>query len=108
VNRTEGPGVLEVRTRRRADNPRTQEKIMSSRKFALAATLLLAGAVTAGSAHAGPNVQVQVGIETPMLRLPGHVMLPLPPIPVPRIVVAAPPHAAHRGGRTAARRTSAP
>lgn len=61
---------------------------MRIRKFALTATLLLTGALAASGAHAGgPSVQLQVTLETPFLRLPGHVMLPLPPIPVPRVVV---------------------
>ncbi len=63
---------------------------MRLQKLALTATLILAGALAAGAAQAGPNVQWQVSIETPVIRLPGHVVLPLPPIPVPRAVVVAP------------------
>jgi hypothetical protein len=62
---------------------------MNIRKFA-AATTMLAGVLAAGAAHAGPDVQWQVTLETPKIRLPGHVVLPLPPIPVPRAVVVAP------------------
>jgi hypothetical protein len=62
---------------------------MSIRKFVATATVL-AGALAAGTVHAGPDVQWQVTIETPKIRLPGHVVLPLPPIPVPRAVVVAP------------------
>ncbi len=62
---------------------------MNIRKFAATVTLL-AGALAAGTAHAGPDVQWQVTLETPRIRLPGHVVLPLPPIPVPRAVVVTP------------------
>lgn len=65
---------------------------MSLRKFAFTASLLLAGALAAGGVHAGPNVQWQVTVETPTIRLPGHVVIPLPPILVPRAVVVAPPY----------------
>ncbi len=71
---------------------------MSIRKF-VAATTLLAGALAAGTAHAGPDVQWQVTLETPKIRLPGHVVLPLPPIPVPRAVVVAPQRDARDHGR---------
>jgi hypothetical protein len=63
---------------------------MNIRKFA-AATTLLASALAAGTAHAGPDVQWQLTLETPKLRLPGHLVLPLPPILVPRAVVVNPP-----------------
>ncbi len=59
---------------------------MSIRKFTVAAALL-AGALAAGTAHAGPDVQWQLTVETPKIRLPGHIVLPLPPILVPRAVV---------------------
>ena len=62
---------------------------MDTRKLLVAATVL-AGALAAGTAHAGPDVQWQVTVETPKIRLPGHVVIPLPPIPVPRAVVVAP------------------
>ncbi len=65
---------------------------MSLRKFAITATVLLTGALAAGVVHAGPNVQWQVTVETPTIRLPGHVVIPLPPILVPRAVVVAPPY----------------
>ena len=65
---------------------------MSLRKFAITATVLLTGALAAGGVHAGPNVQWQVTVETPTIRLPGHVVIPLPPILVPRAVVVAPPY----------------
>jgi hypothetical protein len=51
--------------------------------------LLLGGLLAAGAAHAGPQVQFQVTLETPVLRL-GHLALPLPPIPVPRAVIVGP------------------
>jgi hypothetical protein len=63
---------------------------MSLRKIAITATLLLTGALAASAAHAGPSIQWQLTLETPVIRLPGHVVLPLPPIPVPRAVVVAP------------------
>lgn len=62
---------------------------MDTRKF-LMAVAALAGALAAGTAHAGPDVQWQLSVETPKIRLPGHVVLPLPPILVPRAVVVAP------------------
>jgi hypothetical protein len=62
---------------------------MNVRRF-VATTTLLMGALAAGTAHAGPDVQWQVTLETPKIRLPGHVVLPLPPIPVPRAVVVVP------------------
>jgi len=63
---------------------------MNFRKLATATTLLLTSALAAGGAQAGPDVHWQISLETPLLRLPGHVVLPLPPIPVPRVVVTAP------------------
>ena len=63
---------------------------MNMRKLAATTTLLLTGVLATASAHAGPNVQWQISVETPVIRLPGHVVLPLPPIPLPRVVVAAP------------------
>ena len=69
---------------------------MNLRKLARATTLLLTGVLATAYAQAGPNVQWQITLETPVLRLPGHVALPLPPIPVPRVVVTAP----YRGERT--------
>lgn len=62
---------------------------MSIRKIAAAAAVV-AGALTASVAQARPDVQWQVRVETPTIRLPGHVVLPLPPIPVPRAVVVTP------------------
>jgi hypothetical protein len=62
---------------------------MNARKIVVAATLL-AGALAVGTAHAGPDVQWQLTVEAPKIRLPGHVVLPLPPILVPRAVVVAP------------------
>ncbi len=63
---------------------------MSIRKFATTATLLLAGTLATSAAHAGPGVHWQVTVETPTIRLPGNVVLPLPPILVPRAVVVGP------------------
>ncbi len=63
---------------------------MNFRKLATATSLLLTAVLAASSAHAGPNVQWQVSVETPVIRLPGHVVLPLPPILVPRVVSTAP------------------
>jgi hypothetical protein len=65
---------------------------MCTRKFAFISALALASGLAAQAAHAGPNVQWQVSFETPVIRLPGHVVLPLPPIPVPRVVVTTPRH----------------
>jgi hypothetical protein len=65
---------------------------MSLRDFAITATVLLTGALATGAAHAGPNVHWQVTVETPTIRLPGRVVIPLPPILVPRAVVVAPQH----------------
>jgi hypothetical protein len=63
---------------------------MNTRKFALSLTLL-AGTLLAGVAHAGgPGVQLSVELFTPTIRLPGHVVLPLPPIPVPHLAVIQP------------------
>ncbi len=63
---------------------------MNTRKYALALTLLV-GSLAAGAAQAGgPSVQWSVDLITPTIRLPGHVVLPLPPIPVPRVVVVQP------------------
>jgi hypothetical protein len=67
---------------------------MNTRKFALTMTLL-AGTLVASAAHAGgPGVQLSVELFTPTIRLPGHVVLPLPPIPVPHLAVI-------QSGRTA-------
>jgi hypothetical protein len=63
---------------------------MSIRKSFATTTLLVGALAAAGIAHAGPDVQWQVTVETPRIRLPGHVVLPLPPILVPRAVVVAP------------------
>jgi hypothetical protein len=62
---------------------------MSMRKFALAATLLT-GALATGWAQArGPvDVQWQVTIGSPQVHLPGGGVLLLPPLPLPRVVVA--------------------
>ena len=62
---------------------------MSLRNLGITAALLLTGALATSGAHAGPNVQWQVSVETPVIRL-GHVSLPLPPILVPRAVVVGP------------------
>lgn len=63
---------------------------MNSRKIALVLTLL-AGTLAASAAQAGgPEVQWSLRLATPTIRLPGHVVLPLPPIPVPRVVVVQP------------------
>jgi hypothetical protein len=63
---------------------------MKTRKFALTLTLL-AGTLVASAAHAnGPGVQLSVELFTPTIRLPGHVVLPLPPIPVPHLAVMPP------------------
>lgn len=62
---------------------------MSLRNFGITAALLLTGALAASGAHAGPNVQWQVSVETPVIRL-GHLALPLPPILVPRAVSVGP------------------
>jgi hypothetical protein len=52
---------------------------------------LLAGTLATGAAQAaGPDVQWSIELFTPTIRLPGHVVLPLPPIPVPRVVVVPP------------------
>ncbi len=60
---------------------------MSLRKFTITAAVSIAGALAASAAHAGPDVHWQLRVETPVIRLPGHVVLPLPPIVVPRAVV---------------------
>ncbi len=63
---------------------------MKTRKIALALTLF-AGTLAAGAAQAGgPEVRLSVELATPTIRLPGHLVLPLPPIPVPRLVVVQP------------------
>ncbi len=63
---------------------------MLTRKFALTLTLL-AGALAAGAAQAGgPELQWSLTLFTPTIRLPGHVVLPLPPIPVPSVAVVQP------------------
>jgi hypothetical protein len=64
---------------------------MNTRKYALALTVLV-GSFAAGAAQAsGASVQWSVDLITPTIRLPGHVVLPLPPIPGP-LVVAVQPH----------------
>ncbi len=63
---------------------------MRLRQFALTATLLLGSTLAASAAYAGGTVQWQIGLETPVIRLPGHVVLPLPPLPVARVVVTTP------------------
>ena len=63
---------------------------MNTRKIALTLAVL-AGTLAAGVAQAGgPEVQWSVTLATPTIRLPGHVVLPLPPIPVPRFVAVQP------------------
>jgi hypothetical protein len=63
---------------------------MNTRKFALTLTLL-AGTLVASAAQAnGPAVQLSVELFTPTIRLPGNVVLPLPPIPLPRMAVMQP------------------
>ena len=63
---------------------------MNIRKTTLALTVL-AGAVIGSAAQArDADVQWQVTVASPVIRLPGHVSLPLPPLLVPRVVVSAP------------------
>ncbi len=63
---------------------------MRLRRLAITAAALLTGALATGVAHAGPNVHWQLSVETPTIRLPGRVVIPLPPILLPRAVVVAP------------------
>lgn len=79
---------------------------MNTRKILMAASAV-AATLMAGTAHAGADVQWQVTLETPKLRLPGHVVLPLPPIPVPRAVVVAPQREERRPVYADARRWDA-
>ena len=58
-------------------------------RFAMLATTLWAGALVSSAAHA-QDVNVQLRVITPHIRLPGHVVLPLPPLIVPRVVVSQP------------------
>ena len=63
---------------------------MNIRKTILALTVL-AGAVISSAAQArDADVRWQVTVTSPVIRLPGHVILPLPPLLVPRVVVSAP------------------
>jgi hypothetical protein len=71
---------------------------MNFRKLATLTTLLSTAVLAAGIAHAGPHVQWQIAVETPVIRLPGHVSLPLPPILVPRAVVTTPYRDERHGG----------
>lgn len=67
---------------------------MNTRKTILALSVL-AGALIGSAAQArDAQVQWQVTVDAPVIRLPGHVSLPLPPLLVPRIVVgnSAPGH----------------
>ena len=56
------------------------------RSVSLAATVLV-GTFACGAAQA-QDVNVQLRVITPHIRLPGHVVLPLPPLIVPRVVVS--------------------
>ncbi len=76
---------------------------MNTRKRAIAGALLLSSLLAASSALAGPQVHWQVTVESPAIRLPGHVVLPLPPILVPRMVVTDPHLRHHRGYREPSR-----
>ena len=56
-------------------------------RFATLAATLLAGAFVCSAAKA-QDVNVQLRLITPHIRLPGHLVLPLPPLIVPRVVVS--------------------
>lgn len=74
---------------------------MNTSKLTLAATLLV-GVLSAGLAQArgAVDVQWQVTVATPGIHLPGHVVLPLPPILLPRVVVTQqPPEMVYREPR---------
>jgi hypothetical protein len=58
-------------------------------RFATLAATLLAGAFVCSAAKA-QDVNVQLRLITPHIRLPGHLVLPLPPLIVPRVVVSQP------------------
>jgi hypothetical protein len=64
---------------------------MNTPRFAIAA-VLLSGALATGAsqAHGSADVQWSVQVVTPTLRLPGHIVLPLPPVLLPRAVVVEP------------------
>ena len=62
---------------------------MNIRKIAIAAALT-AAALGSGAAHARGDVQWSVTIASPEIRLPGGGVVFLPPIPLPRVVVAQP------------------
>ena len=63
---------------------------MNTRKTMLTLTVLAAAFLGTAAQARGPDVQWQVTVGTPVLHLPGHVRLPLPPLP--RIVVSTPVH----------------
>ena len=70
-----------------------QESVLTNirthlRSLSLVATLLVG--TFAYSAVQAQDVNVQLRLITPHLRLPGHVVLPLPPLIVPRVVVSQP------------------
>ena len=58
-------------------------------RLATLAAALLAGALVCSAAQA-QEASVQLRVITPHIRLPGHVVLPLPPLIVPRVVVSQP------------------
>lgn len=70
-----------------------QESVLTNirthiRSVSLAATLL--AGTFAHSAVQAQDINVQLRVITPHIRLPGHVVLPLPPLIVPRVVVSQP------------------
>ncbi len=93
VNRQAPGRVAEVQAVFHLNRQRNQESVLTNirtqiRSVSLAATLL-AGTFAYSAAQA-QDVNVQLRVITPHIRLPGHVVLPLPPLIVPRLVVSTP------------------